>query len=119
MTLNRDCIIQIALNMFTKLAEIISATCTRIMLAAHGMQPDHTDLSHTLGGLLDPTPYSMHTHTPLCNQCDGRVREREREREMAEIEVCHAEIGNDSSRLARSSDRYTQKCPRCYKRRKT
>lgn len=43
MTLNRDRIIQIALNMFTKLGEIISATCTCIIPAAHGMHPDHTD----------------------------------------------------------------------------
>lgn len=34
MTLNRDPVIQIALNMFTKLAEIISATCACIISSA-------------------------------------------------------------------------------------
>ena len=89
MTLNRDRIIQIALNMFTKLAEIISATCTCIMPAAHGVHPDRTDASTQPPQWLNRTRRYTHTRT-RARPCRPAHRER----------GSHAEIGNDSSQPA-------------------
>lgn len=64
MTLNRDCIIQTALNMFTKLAEIISATCMRIMSVARTARTPVDVVRGHIGG--DRERGDTHAHTQTC-----------------------------------------------------
>lgn len=116
-TLNRDPVIQIALNMFTKLAEIISATCACIISSAHGMHPT---VCVTRTRALTPRPvgrfrtlsHLMRAHRDEYARAPPWIPPRSG--------GTRAEIGDDSGRSIDTCNRYSGRSgPRYHEGRET